>query len=91
MVLYFVYHDTLLQNPTDIITKCNRYHYKMQQISLQNARQLSYYKMRQNFITKRVRIFITKWDSCITNCDSYYKMRCLLQNVSMQSATTFKF
>ena len=34
--------------------------------------QLFYYKMREKFITKCVRFFITKYDS-------YYKMRRLLQ------------
>ena len=33
-------------------------------------RQLFYYEMRQKFITKFVRFFITKCDSLITNCDS---------------------
>ena len=42
-------------------------------------RQLFYYKMRQTFITKCVRLFTTKCDSFITKCDSYYKMRRLLQ------------
>ena len=35
--------------------------------------------MRQKFITKYVKIFITNYDSFITKCDSYYKMRSLLQ------------
>ena len=50
------------------------------------------YKMRQKFITKCGRCFITKFDSFITNChiyynlqrfyqkrDSYYKTQCFLQ------------
>ena len=43
-----------------------------------------YYKMRQKFITKCVRFFDTKCDSFITKCDSYYKMRRLLQIVTVQ-------
>ena len=39
-------YDTLLQNATGIITKCDRY----------------YYNMRQKFITKYVTFFITKCD-----------------------------
>ena len=39
--------------------------------------------MGQNVIIACVRFFITKCDIFITNCDSYYKMRCLLQNVSV--------
>ena len=42
--------------------------------------------MRQKFITKCARFFIAKYNSCITKCDScyklrrfYYKMRRLLQ------------
>ena len=53
------------------ITKYDRYYYKM--------RQLFYYKMRQKFITKWVKFFITKCDDFITKCNSYYKMRRLLQ------------
>ena len=69
-------------------------YYKMRQILqnttamlLQNARY--YYKMRQKFITKCVRVFIIECDSFITKCNSYckyrrfyYKMRQLLQNTS---------
>ena len=42
-----------------------------------------YYKMRQKFITKYVKFFIKK-------CDSYYKMRCLLQIVTVQRVCTLK-
>ena len=35
---------------------------------------LYYYKMRQKFIKKCVRFFITKYDHFMTKCDSYYKM-----------------
>ena len=47
-------------------------------------RQLFYYKIRQNVITKCVRFFITKCDSFITKCkitkcNNYYKTRRLLQ------------
>ena len=57
----------LLQNVTDVITKCNRCYYKMWQ--------LFYYKIRQQFITKCVRFFITKCDVFNTKCDSYYKLQ----------------
>ena len=40
--------------------------------------------MRQKFITKCVRFFITKCDDFITKCDSYYKMRRLLQIATVQ-------
>ena len=42
-------------------------------------RQLFYYKMRQKFIAKCVRFFITKCDSFISKCGSYYKLRRFLQ------------
>ena len=55
---------------------------------------LFYYKMRQNFITKCARFFITKCDSFITKCDNYYKMRRfyykirrLFQIVKLQACT----
>ena len=40
--------------------------------------------MRQKFITKCVRFFITKCDNFITKWDSYYKMRRLLQIATVQ-------
>ena len=56
-------------------------------------RQLFYYKMRQNFITKCVRFIITKCDS--SKCDSYckmrrfyYKMRQSLQNATLLEIAT---
>ena len=75
-LLYLVHYDTLFQSATDIIKK---------------MRQPFSYKMQQKLITKWVRLFISKCDSFITNCDSYhrlhlfyYKIRRLLQNVSVQ-------
>ena len=58
-----------------VIAKCDRYCYKMGQ--------LFYCKLHQKFITKFVRIFLTKCDSFIiicyngfiTTCDVYYKIR----------------
>ena len=67
-VSYLVHYDILLQNARDI-TKRNNYFIA---------------KCDKNFITKRVRLFITKCDSFMTNCNSYYKLRRLLQNASMQ-------
>ena len=59
-VSYLIHNDSLSQNITDIITKCDK---------------LFYYKMRQKFITKCVRFYITKCDSFNIKCDSYYKLR----------------
>ena len=44
VVSYLVHYDTLLQNVTDIITKCDSN-------------------------------FITKYNSLVTKCNSYYKIR----------------
>ena len=61
-----VHYDSLLQNATYIITKCNIYYHKM--------RQLFYYKMRQKFITK--------CDSYYKLRRFHYKMRQLLKNTT---------
>ena len=47
-------------------------------------RQLFYYKIRQKFITKCVRFFIAK-------CDSYYKLRVLLQNATVITNCEFYY
>ena len=70
------------------VTKCGGDFYDMHQVC--------YYKMRQKFIIKCVRyllqnakvllqnvIAITKWNGFIIKCDTYYKIWCLLQNVSV--------
>ena len=44
-------------------------------------------KMRQKFIAKCVRFFITKCDSFITKCGSYYKRRRLLQIVTVHAVS----
>ena len=54
-VPYLILYDILLQNASDIITKCDNY-------LLQN---------KQKFITKRVRFFISKRNSFIINCDDF--------------------
>ena len=58
-VPYLILYDILLQNASDIITKCDNY-------LLQN---------KQKFITKRVRFFITKCEGFIIKCNNYYKLR----------------
>ena len=54
--------------------------------------QLSYYKLRQKFVTKCVRFFVTKCDSFITICNSYYKMCELCYNMQqlLQNAKFIK-
>ena len=118
IVSYFIYYDSLLQNTTDLITKCDSYFItkcarsllENATVLLQNATEVHYkmrrfyYKMSQKFITK-CDSFITKCDDFITKCvrgllqnatillqnatgitkcDSYYKIRRLLQIVTVQ-------
>ena len=67
MILCCKIRQILLQNTTAIL--------------LQNMTKV-YFKMRQIFYYKMWQ-FITKCVDFITECDSYYKMRSLLQNVSV--------
>ena len=58
-ISYLIHYNNLLQNATDVITKRDSYF-------ITKCDEV-YFKNRQVFITKR--------DSVITKCDSYYKMR----------------
>ena len=76
-VSYLMHYDNLLQNATDIITKCDSYFItKCNRSLLQNA---------SNFLLQNVTVLfqnmtvITKRNDFITKCDSYYKTRSLLQ------------
>ena len=74
--------DTLFQNATDVITKCDSYlTAKCGKSLLQNV-QAFYYKMRQFYnkmqellqnetILLQNRTVITKCDNLITKCDNY--------------------
>ena len=70
-----IHYGTLLQNSTAIL--------------LQNATKV-YYKMRQVFFSQNATVLlqnatvITNGDYFITKCDSYYKMRGLLQIATVQ-------
>ena len=62
--------------------------YKMRQILLQNPTDILlqnkkkvHYKMRQLFYYKMQ--VITNWDNFVTKCESYYKMRQLLQTATV--------
>ena len=74
-ISYLINYDSLLQNATDIITKCDSYFITKcdRSFLLQNATVLL-----QNVI------IIRKCDDFITKCDSYYKMRSLLQIATVQ-------
>ena len=58
-VSYLICYDSLLQNATDIITKCDGYFTA---------------KCDRILFTKCARFFITKYDSFITKCKCYYKL-----------------
>ena len=74
-VSYLIHYGTLLQNATDVITKCDSYFItKGDKGLLQNALTFSL----QNATV------ITNCDDFITKCDSYYKMRRLLQIATVQ-------
>ena len=71
-VSYLTHHDSLLQNPVDIITKCDSYF-------INKMRQLFYYKMPQVYYKMRQLLQIAKIllqnATVTTKCDAYYKLR----------------
>ena len=70
-------YDSLLQNATDVITKCDSYFItKCDRSLLQNA---SGFLLKNATVLLQNVTVITKCDDFITKCDSYYKMRRLLQ------------
>ena len=75
-VPYLIRYDSLLQNATDIITKCDSYFItKCNRSLLQNPSDF----LLQNaaFLLQNVTV-IKNCDDFITKCDIYYKMRRLL-------------
>ena len=70
------YHS-LLQNATDVITKCDSYFITKHDRSLLQKFVRFFITRCDSFIKNST--VITKCDDFITNCDSYYKMRRLLQ------------
>ena len=72
---YLIYYGSLLQNATDIITKCDSYFItKCDRSLFQNA---------SDFLLQNVTVIIN-CDNFITKCDSYDKKRCLLQIATVQ-------
>ena len=72
-VSYLIHYDSLLQNVADIITKCVSYFItKCHRSLLQNAT-----------VLLQTETVITNCDNFVTKCDSYYKMRRLLQFVTV--------
>ena len=81
-VSYLIHYDTLLQNATDIITKCDSYFItKCDRGLLQSA---SGFLLQNATVLLQNAMVITYCDDYITKCDSYYKMRRLLQIVTVQ-------
>ena len=71
-VLYFIRHDSLLQNATDIITKCDSYFItKCNRSLLQNA---SGFLLQNATVLLQNATVVTDCDNFITKYDSYYKM-----------------
>ena len=91
-VSYLIHYGSLLQNATDIITKCDSYFItKCGRCLLQDA---------SGFLLQNATVFlqnatvITKCLDFITKCDSFYKMRRLLQIATVQghnSGTIVRF
>ena len=75
-VSYLIRYDSLLQNATDVITKCDSYFITKCDKSL-----LQY---TSGFLLQNVTV-ITNCDDFITKCGSYYKMRRLLQIATVQT------
>ena len=67
-------------------------YYKLRQLSLLQSAMDSHYKLGQLFYYKvphgllQIATGITKCDGFITNCDRYYKVRWLLQIVTVRSS-----
>ena len=67
-VSYLIRYGSLLQNATDIITKCDsKFITKCDKSLLQNV---------SGFLLQNATILLQN-ATVITKCDSYYKMRCL--------------
>ena len=82
-VLYLAHYDSLLQNATDVITKCDScFITKCDRSLLQNA---SGFLLQNTTVLLQNATVITNCNDFITKCDSYYKLRRLLQIAIIQS------
>ena len=72
-VSYLIHYDSLLQNATDIITKCDSYFItKCNKSLLQNA---SDFLLQNATVLLQNATVITNYNNFITKCDGSYKMR----------------
>ena len=86
-VSYLIRYDSLLQNATDVITKCDSYFItKCDRSLLQNA--AGFLLQNATVLLQNVTV-ITKCDDFITKCDSYYKMQSLLQIATVQATNDY--
>ena len=76
-VSYLICYNSLLQNATDVITKCDSYFTTKYGRSLQQNR--SVFLLENATVLLQNVTVITNGDNFITKCDSYYKMRRLSQ------------
>ena len=77
VVSYLILYDSLLQNATNITTKCDsKFITKCERRLLQNASGLL---LQNATILLKNAIVITNCDNFFTKSDNYYKMRGLLQ------------
>ena len=77
MVLCLIHYDSLLQNAADIITKCDSYFItKCDRSLLQHA---SSFLLQNVTVLLQNAMVIPNCDHFITKCNSYYKMRRILQ------------
>ena len=92
-VSYLIHYDSLLQNATDVITKCGSYFItKCDRSLLQNASGSLIVLLSSTVLLENTTV-ITNCDNFIIKCYSYYMMRRLLQIATVQyetlSETTF--
>ena len=79
-----IHYDRLLQNAIDIITKCDSYFTtKCDGSLIQNA---SGFLLQNATILLQNAADITNCDNFISKCDSYYKMRRLLQIATVHTS-----
>ena len=82
-ISYLIHYENLLQNATDIITNSGSYFITKFDRSL--------FKNASAFLLQNARVLlqnapdIINCDDFITNCESYYKMRRLLQIATVQT------
>ena len=88
-VLYLIRYDSLLQNATDIITKCDSYFItKCNRSLLQN---MSGFLLENATVLLQNATVFTKCENFITKLDSYCKMRGLLQIATVHASSEYLF